>query len=451
MKLKVTLCLLLVGSFVSASAHAIEVKFERDTTIPMVYLNVAIKAGAAHDPKGQSGASNFMGQMLRRGTLHKSKNEIDLAFDQIGAQLEVETRSEALILRGATLSKKLPEFLNLLRELITEANFPESEIIKLKREVVSKILEERGKDGALARTKWEEFLFTGHPYGNPVKGTIGDIEKLKRRDIVQQYDRFFQDQHILVVGSGDSESALIDTWAKGISEKRPNRKRKDDIQMVSAPSIHTKRRVEILDKPERTQTQVFIGQNGVRMTDPEYFPLYLGNHAFGGGSFSAKLMVEIRVKRGWSYSAYSYFRQGLQPRSWQTFYFPATKDTPEAIALGLQLITDLKENGITKDDYEFAKASLVNSSGFMFNTPQKRVENILLERTLQLPDGFMKSYGKKLEEVSWSEVNASFKKFLKPEALSILVLGTAKEIKTKIAKATNVPENEILVVPFNQD
>jgi zinc protease len=162
-------------------------------------------------------------------------------------------------------------------------------------------------------------------------------------------------------------------------------------------------------------------------------------------------MVEIRVKRGWSYSAYSYFRHGLRPRSWQAFYFPATKDTPDAIALGLQLMSDLKQNGITEEDYDFAQASLVNSAGFMFNTPQKRVENILLERTLELPDGFMKSYGSALSRVSRAEVNAALKKFIKPETFSILVLGTAKDLKAKVSKATGVAENKISVVPFNRD
>lgn len=441
----------LASFFASFSASAVEVKFEPDTSIPMVYLNVAVKAGGAHDPKGAYGISNFMGEMLLRGTNSRTKEQIDLALDQIGAILEVETRSEALIFRGSVLSAKLPDFMEILNDILTNPKFPESEIQKLKREIVSQILLERGRDNALARSRWDRFLFADHPYGKPLLGTVRDIEKLTRASIVDHYNRFIQDRNLLVVGAGDAEESFVKSWADRLAEKRPDSKGENPIRVVDAPVPPKSRRLQLIDKPERTQTQIYIGQIGVRMTDDDFFPLYLGNHAYGGGSFSARLMVEIRVKRGWSYGAYSYFRHGLRPRSWQTYFFPATKDTPDALAKGLEMISELKEKGITKEEFEFAKQSLVNSSGFMYNTPKKRVENILLERTLNLPDGFMKSYGPALAKVSHDEVNQALKSYLAPESLSILVLGTAKDLKAKLAEKSGVPEKEITVVPYSQE
>ena len=224
-----------------------------------------------------------------------------------------------------------------------------------------------------------------------------------------------------------------------------------NLAKVPVPEAIQQEKLLLVDKPDRTQTQITGGQIGVQMTDPSFFPLYLGNHAFGGGSFSARLMTEIRVKRGWSYGAYSYFKQSREPRSWQFYLFPAAKDTPAALELTLQLVKDVQERGIKADEFNFAQQSLVNSAGFMYNTSRKRVENKLMERTLGLPDGFMKSYGPRLQAVTLNDVNSALHNFLHPDKLAIVVLATAKDSKAKIAKAAGLPENQIQVVPYNKE
>ncbi len=163
------------------------------------------------------------------------------------------------------------------------------------------------------------------------------------------------------------------------------------------------------------------------------------------------MMVEIRVKRGWSYGANSYFKQGLQPRSWQFHLFPAAKDTPEALTFTLKMVEDLQKSGITREEFEFAQRSQVNSAGFMYDTPKKRAENKLLERTLDLPDGFMKSYGPELAKLTLEQVNSALSSYIKPERMTITVLGTAAELKDKIAKSTGFAADKIEVVPYTQE
>jgi zinc protease len=429
-------------------ARGAEVSFEKDSTLPLVYLNVAIKAGTVTDPDDQSGLTNFMGEMLMRGTRSKTKEQIDIALDQMGARLAVETRAESMIIRGAVLSSQFEPFLSLLNEIITQPSFPENEIRKLKAEISSGILQELGNDASLATRRFTEFLFRGHPYGKPILGTLKGMEKLNRASIIKHYDRLIQDRYLLVVGTGDAETQRIEGWSKVLSAARPDLKNTKPIEKVAAPESSQQRRYVIFDKPERTQTQINSGQIGVTMKDPRFFPLYLGNHSFGGGSFQARMMVEIRVKRGWSYGANSYFRYGLEPRSWQFHLFPAAKDTQDALAYSLKMVEDLKANGLNREEFEFAKNSLVNSSGFMYDTPKKRAENKLLERTLDLPEGFMKSYGSNLSKLTLEEVNEALKSFLRPEQMAVTVLGTASTLKEPLAKALHVSPDKIEVVPF---
>lgn len=434
----------------ASNASAIEVEFERDPSLPLVYLNVAVKTGTVTDPEGLSGISSFMANMLRRGTQSRTKEQIDLALDQMGGSLAVETRAEAVILRGAVLAKQLGPYLDLVKDIVTQPSFPEHEIRKLKGETVSEIIQELGSDSKLGRRAFERFLFSGHPYGKPISGTTKAVESFTREQIQSHYDRLFRDPLLLVVGSGDADPSRIREFARALGAARQGGSAK--LANIPAPPVAEKRRLLLVDKPDRTQTQINIGQVGVTMTDPEFFPLYLANHAFGGGSFSARLMVEIRVKRGWSYGAYSYFRHGRKPRSWQMYTFPATSYTPEALTELFKLLERFRQDGVTAEEFDFAKTSLVNSSGFMFNTPAKRVDNALLEKTLDLPEGFMETYGKEVSRLTIEQVNRAAKKYFdSSRATTVVVATVTPELKKKLAEATQVPAAEVKVEPYTAE
>jgi zinc protease len=310
-------------------------------------------------------------------------------------------------------------------------------------------------------------LFKGHPYGNPPTGRKSDIQKLTRSQILAQYNRLIRGDLLLVIGTGDVPTDRIQSWASDLVKIRQaaltrlahelqlkTDSREDavnPVSLVETPQFVNHRRLLIIDKPDRTQTQIHIGQIGVLMTDPDFFPLYLGNYAFGGASFSAILMSEIRVKRGWSYGANSGFRFGLRPRSWTTHLFPAERDTAQALELSLHLIQQPKSDGISQSQFEFAQRSLVNSSGFAYNTTKKRVENTVLEKTLGLPSGFIKSYGEALKKVKFDQVNHALAKFLQPEHLAISVLCTSKKLADHLPAASGVALDEVEVVDYSRE
>lgn len=450
LKLRAAFFIALVGTGFSFQAQALEVKFEEDRKgVPLVFLNLAISTGNVTDPAERLGLTNFLGEMLLRGTESRSKEQIDLTLDQIGARLTVETRAEALILRGAVIESELPAFLDLLKEVALRPSFPKREIRKLKSEIVSAILQQRADDRSLVSRHFQEFLFLGHPYGKPTVGKIKDVQGISADDLKRHYDRLFTKDLLLVVGTGPAKESRIKKWAEEIAEARPAGGEK--FRSVPAPVPQKKKRLLIVDKPDRTQTQILAGQTGIRLTDDHFFPLYVANHVFGGGSFSARMMTEIRKERGWSYGAYSYFRHGTEPRSWQLHLFPASRYTPEALKYTLEMVENLKKKGITAAEFEFARNSLMNSAGFMYNTPEKRVENALLERTLNLPDGFFRTYAEKIEKVTHAEVNEAVRKYFEPGKLAIAVLGTASDIKKDVAAAAGIPEKDVVVIPYTQE
>ena len=345
----------------------------------------------------------------------------------------------------------MTRFLALLGEIVTQPSFPEREIRKLKAEVGSDILEELGQDSGLGSRWYTYTLFDGGPFGQPIEGTQPSVAAMTRAKVLAQYQRIFQGQYLLVVGTGDASPSKIEAWANSLSIAKSSNGGSVEATKLAPPQNPPSRRMVIVDKPDRTQTQIFIGQIGTTMTSPDYFPLYLANHAFGGGSFNARLMIEIRVKRGWSYGAYSGFRFGTVPRSWTTHLFPATKDTPAALAYTYQMLRDFHDHGITQAEFDFARNSLINNAGFEYDTPAKRVENKLLERTLDLPDGFIKSTADHLAQLSLAQVNGAVQRFVAPDQMTTVVVGTADQIKDALSKASGIAVEQIAVVPYTSE
>jgi len=433
----------------SLHAFAAEFSFEKDRDLPLVYVTAVFKGGSTQDSEGKNGVTDIMAKLMLRGTKTKTKQQMDLALDQLGANLGVETHGEFITFRGSVLSENIKGFMQLMSEIISSPSFRPQELEKLKKEQMSQMLDELSQDRSLVRLRFDETFFKGHPYAKANNGRIKDIQSLTVADITQQYNKIINDSQMILLATGDANESSFSPFLDSIKKTRPSN---HPVAMVPEFKGDPKKlRVVIFDKPDRTQTQVIIGQKGVSYTDPRLDALELANYAFGGGSFSARLMVELRVKRGWTYGAGSSFKIGSKPHSWRIGFFPKNADTPPAIKEALQMIRDLRDHGITQEEFNVAKQSLVNSAGFNYNTPSKRLENKLQEIVFGLPDGYFKNFASRLDSITLDQVNQAIKSFVTPDNLMVGVVATAKVSQDELAAALGIPAKNIEIQDYQKE
>lgn len=440
--------LLALIAVLTPMAHALDVTFEPDTRLPIVYMSVAIRGGSAADPRGKSGISRFVAEMLLRGTHSLTKGQIDQKLDQLGAALGVESDTESTVIRGAVLSKNLKPFLALLEDVLVHPSFPPAEMTKLKSETVSQLLELLSNDRALARKRFVRAVLGDHPYSRDSMGIASEVSTFTDGDIHRHYGSMVRDARLLVLGTGDASEAFVQEWATRLGKLRAGGA---PAAAIVPPVLPAERRLLIVDKPERTQTQIFVGQVSAHPREARFFPLTLADHVFGGPVFTSRLMKEIRAKRGWSYGVRSSITYESQPRLWAMTYSPANKDTLAALAYGLGMIEELKRDGVTSDEFESSQRALINNAAFLSDTPQKRLSNLLEIKTSQLPADFYKNFAKSLEQVSRDDVNRSIRDFLQPERLQITVLATAADLKDGLMKAAGVTEAQTTVKPYTAE
>jgi zinc protease len=206
-------------------------------------------------------------------------------------------------------------------------------------------------------------------------------------------------------------------------------------------------RLTIVDKPERTQSQILIGQPALRWHDPDFFALQVATTAFGG-TFTARLMDEVRSKRGLSYGASARIGQGRGGKSLLAHVFPSLEQTPETLELVLRLWREWVTSGVTEREVEFARGYLARSFAFSIATPEDRLELRTVVDLAQLDFDYAAHYASRIQAVTIDDTRRALSR-LTPADLEIVIVSTAEELLPELRKAGLVDGVEVEVVEYD--
>jgi zinc protease len=421
--------------------------FEGDGAVPLVSIAVSLRSGSASDPADKAGLARIAMRMLRRGSAGLSAEQIDIRIDTLGAELSVDTSPSTVSMHAQVIARNLDAFVDLLAGLLASPTFPEDELARLKRETVAEIIEARDNDRVVAHKALQRTLFEGHPYGRNAGGTTDSVERIQRSDVAAFYERHVVRANVVVGLSGDVPPGLAPAVAaRLLSGLRPGRAVADE---VPEPAMGAGRRLVLVDKPERTQTQILVATLGTAPRDEDHAALVVANAVFGG-TFTSRLMREIRSKRGWSYGASSRVAIDRRRQAWVLWTFPAADDVAACLALALDLLQVWVDQGVTAREVGFIQRYLVRSHAFEVDTAAKRLHQALDVELLGLPPDYYSSWIDNVRAVTSETATAAVRRRISTEALLAIVVGTAAQVGDPVRQA--IPRlTASTVVPFDAE
>jgi len=414
------------------SAQEPKIYVEQSEALPLVSIAVAIRSGAASDPIGKEGLTRAMVRMLRRGCRGLSSHEIEEKIDALGAEFSADVSPSVITLHADVISRSLEPLVDLVAKMIAEPTFDEVELGRLLRETEGEIIELYDNDRALATRHFRRLVFGDHPYGRRLGGTIPSVRRLKRQDVTDHYRRHFVQSNFSIAFAGDVSEARAANLSKrlvaGLTDGQPTE------DTIRPPESARGRRLCFVDKPERTQTQILVGELGSHPKDPDHIALHVATTIFGG-TFTSRMMRAIRSERGWSYGAYARLPYDRERDAFSMWTFPAAKDAAACIALELELMKAWQEKGILPRELAFAKRYLVRSHAFDVDTPQKRVHQRLDIDLFDLPADYHAKYVEHVQAVTLDEANDAVRRRISNENLVVSLVGTHAEIGEAVANA----------------
>ncbi len=420
---------------------------ETSHALPLVSFSIALRTGSILDPEGMSGATRMLTRWMRRTAGGREAQVIDTEIDALGGAFGADVSPSTLVFQGTVITRSLDGLMRITADILARPGFADAELERLRRETLAELTESLDDDRGLGRRWFRHRLFGAHPYARSVTGTATSLARIAVEDLKALYRRIVRPDNLIFAFSGDIERPRAEALAEQLRGQLAGGPVPDDT--ISDPAVIPGRRLTLVDKPDRTQTQILIGGLGTHPSDPDHLALHVANTVFGG-TFTARLTQEVRAKRGWSYGAYSSLPIDRRRQAFSMWTFPKAEDAAPCIALQLEMLHALRTKGITKKELSWAKKYLVRSHAFALDTASKRV-GLLLDKALYgLPDGYYEDYIERIKAVTHEAANASVVERISEDDLLVTVVGTATQIGDGVRAAIpNLVSSE--VVPYDTE
>ena len=400
---------------------------------PLVWIDVAIAGGAAADPIGREGLHRHAALLARRGAGARDRAAFDDALDGLGAAIEVTIGRDAVTLSALCLTRNLAPVVALLADVLAAPRFADDEHARLTRETPQVLDEVRDDDGALATRWFDHEVCPGHPYGRTALGTEASMAALDRAAAQALWRREVVAANLIIGIAGDVDDATAARIAGQLvaglpTEPAPPPVVLDGVVGAGAP------RLVVVDKADRTQAQLRFGHLGPRFGDDDTAAMLALETGFGG-MFSARLMQEIRVKRGWSYGAGCALRRS-RGRHWFEMWMATGIDVAgPACRLTHDLYAALADDGLTDAELTLARSYLVGSLPFHLATARQRMQLAMRDALFGLPIGYTAGLPGRVAQLSVDDVRAAARRHLRPAELVTVAVTTAAIARPGFAAA----------------
>jgi len=407
------------------SPGGIEAWLVEEKTVPLIALRFAFLGGSAQDPDDKSGVANFLSSMLDEGAGDLTSSAFQERMEDLAMRLSFDDSRDAFYGTLETLSENRDEAMKMLKLALTKPRFDADAVERIRKQILANLAYSARDPSRVASKTWFAKAFPDHPYGRSSSGSVETVNSIAGEDLEAYRSRTFARENLRVVAVGDITAedfgVLLDKVFGDLREK-PELKTISDTMPVD----EGKRTVVEMDVP---QSVAIFGMRGLKRKDPDFMAAFVLNHIIGGGGFSARLMEEVREKRGLAYSVYSY----LNPLDHSAIYLGSVATKNESIAESLQVIqsvlSDIATNGVSEEDLNDAKQYLKGSYALRFDTNAKIASQLLGILVEDMGIDYVDKRNGMIDDVSQDDIKRAADRFLKPEDLLVTIVGKPKGLK----------------------
>lgn len=419
-------------------ANGLVILTTEDHKLPIIEIRALVKAGSVNDPKSKEGLANLVCRLLVRGTKNRTMDKINAEIEFVGGELREFTDKDNSSISIRVLTKDLDLAIDLLADLILNPTFSDSEIVKVKKEVISSIIRSDEEPDEIGQKTFFRLLFSNHPYGHPVLGNPESINSITKNDILDFYQKYYAPNNCFIVAVGDFvQEALLEK----ITNKLSNWQSKKIPELViSDPTLPPKPKVQIINKREVNQAYIFLGFLGLKENAPDLLATRVMNFILGASALSSRLGMSIREKGGLAYDVGSYFERNLYPGAYIFTTQTKTDNTQIAIDKILFEICKIRDSGITQAELEKAKKFYTGNFPLTFDSFSDKVNLLARIERYQLGLDYLNQFNDRIESLTLEQVNAAAKNHLFPDNYIMVIVGNVTEEDVKLDNVDWVKE-----------
>ena len=406
--------------------NGLKVIVVENNKLPRAYANLDIDNYP--DYEGDiKGVSSLLGSMMGNGTKNQSKDSYNEEVDYMGATLVLSAGGGYV----SSLKRYFPRILEMMADGLINPKFTKEDFEREKNVALEGIKSIEKDVQTIANRVHSKLRFgDNHPFGE--FETIETLNNISLKDIQNYYKKFAipNNAYLTVVGDVQYDEikslveSLFSNWKKG---KESN---------YALPKANNLDNVEInfVDMSNAVQSEIYVGNlMDISMTNPDFFALKLGNQILGGSS-TARLFMNLREDKGFTYGSYSSASTSRYKGSFTATASVRNEVTDSAITELIKEINLISKEGVTDEELDAAKEKYVGS--FIMSTEQpSTIANFATNiAKFNLPENFYEKYLENFQSVSTEDVKRVINKYLLKDKLRVLVVGKGQDVLSSLEK-----------------
>jgi zinc protease len=398
------------------------VYFVESHEIPMVQITVAFDAGSARDLPAKSGLAMLTNAMLSEGAGKLNADQIAVEFERHGAQYgaSIDRDMAKVALRSVSERALLEPAVDLLGTVLARPTFPDDALARERTRALVGLQQEQQSPAEVAEKAFYQAVYGAHPYALHPNGTAAGLKGTTRVDLAAFHARHYVGATAVLALVGDLTRQQAEQLAQRLLGRLPA-----GTAAAALPPVPATTSTEKTLRFPSSQSHILAGEPGMSRTDPDYFPLLVGNYTLGGGGLVSRLSEEIREKQGLSYSVYSYFNPLAQPGPFVMGTQTKNAQREQALKSMRAAVADFVATGPTPTELEAAKKHLSGSFPLRIDSNRKIGDYLAIIGFYRLPLTYLDDFVPQVEAVTIEQIRDAFRRRVHPAQMATVIVGGA--------------------------
>jgi zinc protease len=405
--------------------------------LPIVMVNVGIKAGSLIEPEEKAGLANLTAELLTSGTKKRTATEINEEMDFVGASLSASGGDDYVTVALSVLKKDLNLGFDLLSDIILNPSFLEDELNKKRERIKGSLKAQEDDPDFVASREFNKAVFGTHPYGRLTVGSPETLDKIKRGDLVDFHSSYYVPNNAIMSVVGDvTPEEVKSLLTKYFTEWYPSPipLPQGEGARGRVPIVFSGQKTITVDK-DLTQANIILGHIGISRDNPDYYAVSVMNYILGSGGFASRLMQNLREEKGLVYDIHSFFDANKYGGSFQVGLQTKNESANVTIEEILGEIKKIRNTPVSDAELSDAKAFLTGSFPMRIETSRRIAGFLVAVEYYGLGMDYIDKYPFYINSVTKDDVLRVARKYLDPEEFILVVVadqekaGLKKEFK----------------------
>ncbi len=416
-------------------SNGLEVILARRTAVPVVDFNLLLDAGYAADQFALPGTARMTLDMLDEGTTSRTALEIAETLEGLGTTLSAGSNLDTSSVTTSTLKENLDASLDLFADVVLNPSFPEAEFDRRRRQQLAAVAREKVQPMGMAMRVFPRLLYgEGHAYSQPLTGSGSEaaLNALGLDGLRAFHDTWFRPGNATLIVVGDVTMAELEPALEArFGDWEPGGVPRKNLGAVDRQAETV---VHLVDRPDSEQSIIFAGHVAPPKGDPRDLRIETLNDILGGG-FTARINMNLREDKGWSYGARGLLIDAAGQRPFFVFAPVQTDRTADSMAEIDKEIRGIRADGgrpPTAEELARVKDQRTLTLPGRWETNRAVMADVVEMVRFGLPDDHWETWADAVRALELDDVAAEADRFLQPDRLIWVVVGDRARIEESV-------------------